>query len=77
MVYSFQRPTDEELIEEEVEAYLSPGPFGRKMVLSGTDRPRTEHPDTRFFSCLTLCFIGPMIVFGIIWVILVMIGLLS
>ena len=69
MVYSFQRQEDTDSVEEEVESYLSVGPFRRKFVFSDRDGPHDADPGTRTFSCLVLCLFGPMIIFGIYWLI--------
>ena len=68
-VYSFQRQEDIEALEKEVESYLSPGPFGRKLVVSNRGEPPGGDSSTRLFWCLVLCVFGPMIIFGIYWVI--------
>ncbi|TFG31336.1 hypothetical protein EU528_06500 [Candidatus Thorarchaeota archaeon] len=69
MVYSFQRQEEVDCLEEEVEPYLSAGLFQKKLVFSGSDIPREADPFTRKFSCLVLFLFGPMIIFGIYWLI--------
>ena len=75
MVYSFQRYEDVDSIGEESESYLSAGPFGRKLVFSDEGQPREGNPCTMKFSCLVLWLFGPIVVFGIYWLILFLISL--
>ncbi|MFW9844121.1 MAG: hypothetical protein ACFFEV_06080 [Candidatus Thorarchaeota archaeon] len=66
--YLFERQDDSATLEE-VESYLSVGPFRRKIAFSGTEEPRPADPLAKNLSCLVLCLIGPMIIFGIYWLI--------
>lgn len=75
MIYSFQRQEDEDALEEEVESYLSVGPFRQKLVFNDRGGPHERDPITKQFSCLVLCLFGPMIIFGIYWLITFLISL--
>jgi len=77
MVYSFQRQEDVGSLKKEVESYLSVGPFRRKLVVGVGGKPREGDSSTRLFSCLVLCLVGPMIIFGIYWVITYLVWLYS
>ncbi|MGY5880630.1 MAG: hypothetical protein RTV31_10285 [Candidatus Thorarchaeota archaeon] len=77
MIYSFQRQEDLDTLEEEVESYLSVGPFRRKFVFSGDQGPRPVDPFAKRFSCLVLCLVGPMILFGFYWLITFLIWFFS
>ena len=77
MIYSFQRPEDVDTLEEEVESYLSFGPFRRKLIFSERGKPREGDPVTKQFSCLVLCLIGPLILFGIYWLVTYLIWIFS
>ena len=67
MFYLFQREGDEDILEQEIETYLSRGPFQRKFVLSRDDRPHPVSSISDRYTYLLLCLIGPLIIFGIMW----------
>jgi len=77
MVYSFQREEHVGVLESEIESYLSPGPFRRKLVVRSGGEPRKGDSSTRLFSCIVLCLFGPIIIFVIYWVITYLIGFVS